>query len=122
MYVCIMRMHVASREHTPTLYTPSGQVPPGTTQRNAPQIAADRGEDGHPISPDHNNNNRAKSAICRAQGDAQQAKHGASEQCPGAEQRKRVAWWATHQPDAADDRNQTRAPSKPSPWSLAWPP
>ena len=64
------------------------------------KIAADGGEDGDSFGPGHNTNIRAKSAICKVQGEVGQAQHGASEQCPGAEQRKRVGWRATHQPDA----------------------
>jgi len=48
------------------------------------------GEDGCSFGPGPNINIRAKLAICISQGEAQEAKRGASEQCPGAEQRKRV--------------------------------
>ena len=94
----------------------------GTTQRNTPQIAADRGEDGDPISPDHNNNNRTKSAISAAQGEVGQPEHDACKQCPGRRSAREAGYRATHQPYAADDHNQTRAPSKPPPWALACPP
>ena len=68
--------------------------------------------------PGPNTNIRAKLAICRLQGEAQEAKRGASEQCPGAEQRKRVGWRATHQPDATPQPNETHAPLQPHPIAL----
>jgi hypothetical protein len=84
----------------------------GTTQRSALQIAADRAEDGDPISPDPNTKIRAKSAISTAQGEAQQPEHGASEQWPRRRSAREAGWRATHQPHPADEHNHACAPPK----------
>ena len=54
----------------------------------------------------------------RAQAEVQQPKHGGSEECPGAEQRGKVGYQVTHQPDSTQKVNQTRATSELHPIAL----
>ena len=59
------------------------------TQRNAPQIASDRGADGDSFRPGPHSNIRGELATSTAQGEVQQAAERPSEQCPGWEKRER---------------------------------
>ena len=59
------------------------------TQRNAPQIASDRGADGDSFRPGPHSNIRGELATSTAQGELQQAAERPSEQCPGWEKRER---------------------------------